>query len=191
MWQTGNDNLIWLLSWQQDNQIWQIEMNMPENCWFLHNWRMKINFMRQKWKYSKSVFHRLVNLFTVRFSSSWDHYIVLKTVSLERSTLGWGEGCPMLWRIYAWHCIVMKILYKSMRIKNKKYNELNKAMHNFVGVLDKYGEGYMYVRCLNFTYGHFPFWGVGHVPLPGWYLPMLQFRLALCCFFKAMLLKNV
>ena len=145
MWQTGNDNLIWLLSWQQDNQIWQIEMNMPENCWFLHNWRMKITFSRQKWKYSKSVFHRLVNLFTVRFSSSWDHYIVLKTVSLERSTLGWGEGCPMLWRIYAWHFIVMKILYKSMRIKNKKYNELNKAMHNFVGVLDKYGWGGIYV----------------------------------------------
>ena len=34
----------------------------------------------------------------------------------------------------------MKILYKSIRIKNKKYNEkLNKAMHKFVGVLDKYG----------------------------------------------------
>ena len=36
----------------------------------------------------------------------------------------------------------MKILYKSIRIKNKKYNEkLNKAMHKFVGVLDKYGWG--------------------------------------------------
>ena len=36
----------------------------------------------------------------------------------------------------------MKILYKSIRIKNKKYNEKwNKAMHNFVGVLDKYGGG--------------------------------------------------
>ena len=34
----------------------------------------------------------------------------------------------------------MKIMYKSIRIKNKKYNEkLNKAMHKFVGVLDKYG----------------------------------------------------
>ena len=34
----------------------------------------------------------------------------------------------------------MKILYKIIRIKNKKYNEkLNKAMHKFVGVLDKYG----------------------------------------------------
>ena len=49
------------------------------------------------------------------------------------------EGCPMLWQIYAWHCIVMKLLYKSIRIKNKKYNEkLNKAMHKFVKVLDKY-----------------------------------------------------
>ena len=37
------------------------------------------------------------------------------------------------------------------------------------------GGGDMYVPCLNFTYGHFPFGGVGHVPLPGWYLPMLQF----------------
>ena len=59
------------------------------------------------------------------------------------------EGCPMLWQIYAWHCIVMKILYKSIRIKNKKYNEkLNKAMRKFVRVLDKYGwvgrgEGYV------------------------------------------------
>ena len=33
----------------------------------------------------------------------------------------------------------MKILHKSIRIKNKRYNEkLNKAMHKFVGVLDKY-----------------------------------------------------
>ena len=33
----------------------------------------------------------------------------------------------------------MKILHKSIRIKNKRYNEkLNKAMHEFVGVLDKY-----------------------------------------------------
>ena len=66
----------------------------------------------------------------------------------------------------------MKILYKSIRIKNKKYNEkLNKAMHKFVGVLDKYGWGEedMYVPSLNFKYGHFPFWGVGHIPLPGWY----------------------
>ena len=73
-------------------------------------------------------------------ASSWEHEIVLKTVRLERSALGWEEGCPMLWQIYAWHCIVIKILYKSIRIKNKKYNEkLNKAMHKFVGVVDKYG----------------------------------------------------
>ena len=75
-------------------------------------------------------------------ASSWDHEIFLKTVRLERSVLGWGEGCPMLWQIYASHCIVLKILYLSIRIKNKKYNEkLNKAMHKFVGVLDKYGLG--------------------------------------------------
>ena len=105
-------------------------------------------------------------------ASSWDHEIVLKTVRLERSALGWGEGCPILWQIYAWHCIVMKILYKSIRIKNKKYNEkLNKAMHKFVGVLDKYGWGEedTYVASLNFKYGHFPFWWVGHIPLPSWY----------------------
>ena len=37
----------------------------------------------------------------------------------------------------------MKILHKSIRIKNKRYNEkLNKAMGKFVAVLDKYrGEG--------------------------------------------------
>ena len=105
-------------------------------------------------------------------ASSWDHEIVLKTLRLERSALGLGEGCPILWQIYAWHCIVMKILYKSIRIKNKKYNEkLNKAMHKFVGVFDKYGWGEedMYVPSLNFKYGHFPFWGVGHIPLPSWY----------------------
>ena len=92
-------------------------------------------------------------------ASSWDHEIVLKTVRLERSALGWGEGCPMLWQIYAWHCIVMKILYKSIRIKNKKYNEkLNKAMHKFFGVLDKYGWGEedMYVPTLNFQILSFP-----------------------------------
>ena len=124
-------------------------------------------------------------------ASSWDREIVLKTVRLERSALEW----QVLWQIYSWHCIVIKILYKNIRIKNKKCNvKLNKAMHKFVGVLDKYGwvgGGDMYVPCLNFKYGHFSFWGVGHVPLPSWYLPMLQFHLALCCFFKAMLLKNV
>ena len=49
-----------------------------------------------------------------------------------------------------------------IRIENKKYNEkLNKAMHKFVRVLDKYGwvgQGEdMYVPSLNFKYGHFPF----------------------------------
>ena len=39
-------------------------------------------------------------------ASSWDHEIFLKTVRLERSVLGWGEGCPMLWQINPWHCIV-------------------------------------------------------------------------------------
>ena len=92
-------------------------------------------------------------------ASSWDHEIVLKTVRLERSALWWGEGCPMLWQIYAWHCIVMKIMYQSTRIKNKKYNEkLNKAMHKFFGVLDKYGwgKGDMYVPTLNFQILSFP-----------------------------------
>ena len=43
--------------------------------------------------------------------------------------------------------------------KEQKYNEkFNKAMHKFVGVLDKYGwGGDMYVPCLNFKYGYFPF----------------------------------
>ena len=141
MWQTGNDNLIWHLSCQQDDQIWRMEMNMPKNCGFLHKWRMKINFSRQKWKYSKSVFHWLVNLFIMRFL-----YLIVRPWDCPQnpetwgSALGWGEGCPILWQIYAWHCIVMKILYESTRIKNKKYNEkLNKPMHKFGGVLDKYG----------------------------------------------------
>ena len=62
----------------------------------------------------------------------------------------------------------MKILHKSIRTRNKKYSEkLNKAMHKFVGVLDKYrggggaggrGEGaVMYIPSLNFKYSHFPF----------------------------------
>ena len=93
----------------------------------------------------------------------------------------------------------MKFLYESTRIKNKKYNEnLNNAMHKYGWVLDKYGGGGggggMYVPSLNFKFGHFLFWGVFwgvHVPLPGWYLPMFQFHVALCCFFEAMLLKNV
>ena len=84
---------------------------------------------------------------TVRLSSKpWD---------LRGLLLDWGEGCPMLWQIYAWHYIVIKILCKSIRIENKKYNEkLNEAMHKFVRVLDKYGwvgQGEdMYVPSLNF-----------------------------------------
>ena len=72
---------------------------------------------------------------TMRLSSKpWD----LRGLLLDEG----GEGCPMLWKIYAWHGIVMKILYKSIWIRNKKYNEkLNKAMHKFVGVLGKYGGG--------------------------------------------------
>ena len=61
----------------------------------------------------------------------------------------------------------------------------------FWGMLElRAGAVVMYVPSLNFKYGHFPFWGVVHVPLPGWYLLMLQFHLALCCFFKAMFLKK-
>ena len=117
--QTGNDNLIWHLSCQQDDQIWQIEMKMHENCEFLHNWHLKINFLifNVQKVYSIGLWICLPWDFC---PSSWDHEIVLKTV---RSALGWGEGCPMLWQIYAWHCIVMKILHKSIRIKNKRYNE--------------------------------------------------------------------
>ena len=53
----------------------------------------------------------------------------------------------------------MKILYTSIRIKNKKYNEkLKKPIHKFVGVLDKYGGGWggggMYVPS---KFVHFPF----------------------------------
>ena len=56
----------------------------------------------------------------------------------------------------------MKILYESTRIKNKKYNEkLNKPMHKFGGVFDKYGGwgggGGMYVPSLNFIIVRFPF----------------------------------
>ena len=133
--QTGNDNLIWHLSCQQDDQIWRIEMKMQENCEFLHNWHLKINL--QKWKCSKSVFHRLVNLFTARFLS-----LIVRPWDCPQNCETW-EVCSWmgggLSNALAWHCIVMKILHKSIRIKNKRYNEkLNKAMHEFVGVLDKY-----------------------------------------------------
>ena len=58
--------------------------------------------------------------------------------------MGGGLSNALTKLINAWHCIVMKILYESTRIKNKKikYNEkLNNAMHKFGGVLDKYGGG--------------------------------------------------
>ena len=196
--QTGNDNLIWHLSCQQDDQIGRIEMNMPENCGFLDNWRMKINFSRQKWKYSKSVFHWLVNLFTVRFLC-----LIMRLWDCPQNRETWevcswmgGGLSSALTNNYAWHCIVMKILYESTRIKNKKYNEkLNNAMYKFGWVLDKYrgGGGGMFVSSLNLKYVHFPFWGVCHVPLPGWYLPMLQFHLALLVttlFYKALILQG-
>lgn len=55
-----------------------------------------------------------------------------------------------------------------MRQNNYKFN---KALHKLVGVLDKYGGGgwgRTYAPSLIFKYFHFPFCGVGHVPLPGW-----------------------
>ena len=143
MWQTGNDNLIWHLSCQQDDQIWQIEMNMPENCEFLHNWGMKINFSRQKWKYSKSVFHRLVNLFTVRFLClivrPWDCPQNRETWEVC-SWMGGGMSNALTKLCMALYCYENSVRKK--RIKNKKYNEkLNNAMHKFGRVLDKYGGG--------------------------------------------------
>ena len=192
--QTGNHNLIWHLSCQQDDQIWWMEMNMPENCGFLHNWRMKINFSKQK-SFKKSVFHRLVNLFTVRFLClivrAWDCPQNRETLEVC-SWMGGGLSNALTNLCMALYCHKNSV----QKYKNKEQKiqwEINKAMHKFVTVLDKYGggRGGMYFPSLYFKYGHFPFWGVGQVPLPGWYLPMLQFHLALCCFFKAMLLKNV
>ena len=48
----------------------------------------------------------------------------------------------------------MKILYKSIWIRNKKYNEkLNKAMHKFVRVLGKYGgAGVGVVVCMSLVW---------------------------------------
>ena len=76
-------------------------------------------------------------------ASSWDHEIVLKTVSLERSALGWGRvvqysdkfmhGIVLSWKFY-----IQK--YKNNEQRNTM-RKLNKAMHKFVGVLDKYGLG--------------------------------------------------
>ena len=104
-------------------ELWISTELTPKNRFY------KVKMKWNVWVYSISLWICLPWDFC---ASSWDHEIVLKTVRLERSALGWGEGCSMLWQIYAWYCIVMKILYKSIRIKNKKYNEkLNKAMHKF------------------------------------------------------------
>ena len=54
----------------------------------------------------------------------------------------------------------MKILYESTRIKNKKCNEkLNKPMHKFGGVLDKYGG-----------------WGGENVPSLNWSMVISHFE---------------
>ena len=141
--QTGNDNLIWHLSCQQDDQIWWTEMNMPENCGFLHNWRMKINFSRQKWKYSKSVFHRLVNLFTVRFLClivrPWDCPQNRETWEVC-SWMGGGLSNALTNLCMALYCHENSV--QTYRNKEQKIQwELNKAMHKFVRVLDEYGRG--------------------------------------------------
>ena len=67
-----NDNLIWHLSTKYGFEVCVSSIkrsnmtNMPWNCGFLQNWRLKINFTRQNWIYSKSVFYRLVNLLNLR-----------------------------------------------------------------------------------------------------------------------------
>ena len=131
-------------------ELWISTELTPKNRFY------KVKMKWNVWVYSISLWICLPWDFC---ASSWDCEIVLKTVRLERSALGWGEGCSMLWQIYAWYCIVMKILYKSIRIKNKKYNEkLNKAMHKFEYWTSMGGGGGdMYVPCLNFTNRHFPF----------------------------------
>ena len=137
--QTGNNNLIWHLSCQQDDQIWRIEMKMQENCEFLHNWHLKINL--QKWKCSKSVFHRLVNLFTVRFLC-----LIVRLWDCPQNRETW-EVCSWMgggvFNALTNLCMVLYCHENSVqKYKNKeqKYNEkFNKAMHKFVRVLDKYG----------------------------------------------------
>ena len=72
---------------------WSKMTNMPWNCGFLQNWRLKINFTRQKWTYSNCLFHRLLILFNVRFLCLivrlWDfpqnRESYIKTMRLERS----------------------------------------------------------------------------------------------------------
>ena len=140
--QTGNDNLIWHLSCQQDDQIWWMEMNMPENCGFLHNWRMKINFSKQK-SLKKSVFRRLVNLFTVRFLClivrPWDFPQNHETWEVC-SWMGGGLSNALTNLCMALYCHKNSV----QKYKNKEQKiqwEINKAMHKFVRVLGKYGGG--------------------------------------------------
>ena len=123
MWQTGNDNLIWHLSCQQDDQIWRIEMNMPENCGFLHNW--------------------LVNLFTVRFLClivrPWDCPQNRETWEVC-SWMGGGLSNALTNLCMALYCHENSV--QTYRNKEQKIQwELNKAMHKFVRVLDEYGRG--------------------------------------------------
>ena len=67
-----NDNLIWHLSTKYGFEVRVSSTrrsnvtNMPWNCGFLQNWRLKINFTRQSWIYSKSVSYRLLNLWNLK-----------------------------------------------------------------------------------------------------------------------------
>ena len=54
-------------------------------------------------------------------ASSWDYEIVLKTMRLERSALGWREACPMLWQIYGIYGMALYCYENSLRkYKNKE-----------------------------------------------------------------------
>ena len=98
--QTGNDNLIWHLSFKWNlwlwspclvNQTFKYDKYMYDST--LQNSCQEINFTRQKWKYSRKVFHWPVNLFyyMVRFFTSfWDCDIAQKTVSLTAKP--WNLG---------------------------------------------------------------------------------------------------
>ena len=140
MQQTGNDNLFSHLSCQQDDQIWRIEMNL-RTVNFLHNWHLKINFSRQKWKHSKSVFHRLVNLFTMRFLSlivrPWDCPQNRETWDVC-SWMGGGLSNSLTNLCMALYCHENSV--QKYKNKEQKYNEkLNKATHKFVRVLTSIG----------------------------------------------------
>ena len=118
-------------------------MNVPENCEFLHNWLLKINFLRQKWKYSKTVFHQLVNLFTVRFLClvvrPWDCPQNSETWEVC-SWMGGGLSNALTNLCMALYCHENSV--QTYRNKEQKIQwELNKAMHKFVRVLDEYGRG--------------------------------------------------